>query len=138
MALADRWEGAELRRPERTASHPPALPPRCRGAGPRGVTRPLRPIAGLRQAGGWRRGPLARRQRLQHRPPLLTSARDPPQRRSPAGAAATAGNQSPPSLPGSASPAPAGCDSLPSPRREPAALALRRASGVPPRGPPSC
>lgn len=34
MALADRWEGAGLRRPARTASHPPFLPPHCRGAGP--------------------------------------------------------------------------------------------------------
>lgn len=55
MALVDRWEGAGLRRPARTASHPPALPPRCRGAGLRGVTRPLRPIAGFGQETGRRK-----------------------------------------------------------------------------------
>lgn len=47
--------GAGLRQPARTASHPPSLPPRCRGAGRRGVTRPLRPIACRGQETGRRR-----------------------------------------------------------------------------------
>lgn len=115
MALADRWEGAGLRRPARTASHPPFLPPHCRGAGPRGVTRPLRPIVSFGQESDrWRASELAGNA-PQHGRRLPAAARDPPQRRSPTGAAATTGSQSPPALPGSTSPASTGCDFLPRP-----------------------